>query len=202
MIANLRYALRLLGKSPGFTAVIIVTLALGIGANSAIFSLVNASLLRSLPLPEPDRLVHVSEQNSQWDDMSVSYPDFLDWHAAQDVFSALALFRTDGCKLKTADGVEQISIAYVTGDFFPAVGVHAAQGRDLTPPGSATSPASPASWDNPSCSRARPRPWPASFRRASDSIGARMSTCPWIPSPTSSSCGSARITTAPRASAA
>ncbi len=133
MLSDLKFALRQLGKSPGFTAVIILTLALGIGANSAIFSLVNASLLRALPLPESDRLVHVSEQNNQWDDMSVSYPDFLDWHAAQDVFSALALYRTDGCKLKTADNVEQVGIAYVTGDFFPAVGVRAAQGRDLTP---------------------------------------------------------------------
>jgi putative ABC transport system permease protein len=124
---DLKYALRLLGKSPGFTAVVVLTLALGIGANTAIFSIVNATFLRSLPYPEPDRLVHLSETG----DMNVSYPNFEDWCAGQDVFSALALYRTDGCKLKTPDNAEQIAIAQVSADFFPAVGLHAAQGRDL-----------------------------------------------------------------------
>ena len=119
---------RLLAKSPGFTAVVVLTLALGIGANTAIFSIVNTTFLRALPYPEPDRLVHLSETG----DRNVSYPNFEDWCAGQDVFSALAIYRTDGCKLRTPDSAEQISIAQVSADFFPAVGVHAAQGRDLT----------------------------------------------------------------------
>jgi predicted permease len=127
MTANLRYAFRLLAKSPGFTAIVMLTLALGIGANTAIFSLVNTTFLRALPYPEPDRLVHLSESG----DMSVSYPNFEDWCAGQDVFSALAIYRTEGCKLKTPDSAEQITIAQVSADFFPAVGVHAALGRDL-----------------------------------------------------------------------
>lgn len=125
---DLRFAFRLLAKSPGFTAIVVLTLALGIGANTAIFSLINTTFLRALPYPESDRLVHLSESG----DMSVSYPNFEDWCAGQDVFSALAIYRTDGRKLKTPDSAEQVTIAQVSADFFPAVGVHAAQGRDLT----------------------------------------------------------------------
>ncbi len=133
MIADLRFALRQTAKSPGFTSVVILTLALGIGANTAIFSIVNTTFLHPLPYPEPDRLVHLSERNEQWHDMDVSYPNFLDWHASQNVFSALAIYRSEGRKLKTPAGVEQVRIEQVSGDFFPAVGVHAAQGRDLQP---------------------------------------------------------------------
>ena len=124
---NLKYALRLLAKSPGFTAVVVLTLALGIGANTAICSIVNATFLRVLPYPEADQLVHLSESG----DRSISYPNFEDWCAGQSVFRALALYRTDGCKLQTPDNAEQITIAQVSADFFAAVGVHAAQGRDL-----------------------------------------------------------------------
>ena len=130
---NLRFALRLLGKSPGFTALVILTLALGIGANTAIFSLVNATCLRALPYPDADRLVHVSERSSQYADMSVSYPNFTDWRAAQDAFSGLAIYRTEGAKLRTAQSAEQITVADVSQDFFAVLGVHAASGRDLRP---------------------------------------------------------------------
>jgi predicted permease len=130
---NLRLALRLLGKSPGFTALVVFTLALGIGANTAIFSLVNNTCLRALPYPEADRLVHVSEHSSQYSDMSVSYPNFVDWRASQDTFSGLAIYRTEGAKLRTADTAEQIAVAEVSQDFFAVLGVHAAFGRDLRP---------------------------------------------------------------------
>ncbi|HVU22991.1 MAG TPA: ABC transporter permease [Opitutus sp.] len=129
---NFRLALRLLGKSPGFPALVILTLALGIGANTAIFSLVRNTCLRALPYPQADRLVHVTEVSGQYSDMSVSYPDFLDWRAGADAFSGLAIYRTDGAKLKTPDSAEQISIAQVSQDFFPVLGLHAAIGRDLT----------------------------------------------------------------------
>jgi len=131
-MSDLHLAFRQFAKSPAFTAIIVLTLALGIGANTAIFSLVNTTFLRTLPYPEPDRLVHVSEANDQWNDMSVSYPNFLDWRASQDVFTALAIYRTDSRKLKTPEGAEQVGIAQVSTDFFAAVGVHAALGRDLT----------------------------------------------------------------------
>jgi len=130
---NLRFAFRLLAKSPGFTAIVVFTLAIGIGANTAIFSLINKTFLSALPLPEPDRLVHVSERNSQWDDMSVSYPNFLDWHAQQDSFSGLAIYHPEPAKLKTPAGGELVSTLLVSGDFFAVLGTRVNQGRALSP---------------------------------------------------------------------
>ncbi|HWA26977.1 MAG TPA: ABC transporter permease [Lacunisphaera sp.] len=133
MLSDLRLAFRQFTKAPLFTLVVVLTLALGIGANTAIFSIVNTTFLRALPYAEPDRLMSVSESNRQWENMSVSYPNFLDWQAGQDVFSSLALFRTDGTKLMTPDGAERVHVAYVTGEFFPVLGLHCALGRDLEP---------------------------------------------------------------------
>jgi hypothetical protein len=110
---ELRLAVRLLGKSPGFTTLVILTLALGIGANTAIFSLVSQTSLRALPYPDADRLVHVTEHSSQFSDMSVSYPNFLDWRAGQDAFNGLAIYRTSGAK-KTRETAEQITLAQVS----------------------------------------------------------------------------------------
>ncbi len=128
---HLRLALRLLGKSPGFTALVVLTLALGIGANTAIFNLVNNTVLRALPYPDADRLVHVSERSAQHSDMSVSYPNFLDWRAGQEAFSGLAIYRTAGAKLKTPHAAEQITIVQASQDFFPVLGVRPHLGRDL-----------------------------------------------------------------------
>ena len=122
-----------MANSPGFTAMVMLTLALGIGANAAIFSLVNNITLRGLPYPDADRLVQVSERSAEFRTMSVSYPNFSDWRAAQDVFSGLAIFFTDGAKLKTANGAEQIQIARVSQDFFGVMGLHVVMGRDLLP---------------------------------------------------------------------
>lgn len=132
-MTSVRFALRQFAKSPGFTAMVVLTLALGLGANTAIFSLVNTTFLRALPYPEPDRIMHVAERTAKYSNASVSYPNFLDWRAAQDVFSAFAIYRTDGKKLKTADSAEQIQLAQVSADFFAVVGLHAAIGRDMTP---------------------------------------------------------------------
>lgn len=130
---NLRLSVRLLAKSPAFTALVVLTLALGIGANTAIFSLFNATLLRALPYPEPERIVHVSEQTEQYPDNNVTYPNFLDWRAGQDSFAALAIYRTDMAKLKTSEGTERATVAHVSQDFFAAIGARVAIGRDLQP---------------------------------------------------------------------
>jgi len=129
---DLRYAFRRLLASPGFTIVVILTLALGIGANTAVFSIVNATFLRPLPYADPEKLMLLSESGSQFGELGVSYPDFLDWHAQQDVFSGLALYHPDSAKLKTAASTELLSTCLVSGDFFPVLGLRAAQGRDLT----------------------------------------------------------------------
>ncbi|HEX2100502.1 MAG TPA: ABC transporter permease, partial [Candidatus Synoicihabitans sp.] len=132
-VNHLRLALRLLAKSPGFTALVMLTLALGIGANAAIFSVVRHTLLRALPYPQADRLVQVTERSSAIRAMSVSYPNFIDWRAAQDIFSSLAIFYTDGAKLKTTHAAEQVAIAHVSQDFFAVLGLRTALGRDLRP---------------------------------------------------------------------
>jgi len=130
---NVRLALRLVLKSPGFTALVILILALGIGANAAIFSLIDNTCLRALPYPAPDRLVSISETSTRYADMSVSYPNFLDWRSGQSAFSGLAIFRTDGGKLTTGDGAEQVTVVEVSQDFFSVLGAHATVGRDLRP---------------------------------------------------------------------
>ncbi len=131
MLQNLRFALRQFVKAPGFTTVVVLTLALGLGANTAIFSIVNATFLRELPFPEPERLVQVFESSPRWAKQSVSYPNFRDWQQAQTSFSHLAIFRTDSAKLETTAAVERISLGYVSADFFATLGVRAALGRDL-----------------------------------------------------------------------
>ena len=166
MIRDLRFALRQFAKAAGFTAVVVFTLALGIGANTTIFSIVNTTFLQALPYPESDRLMHVSESSQQWEDNSVSYPNFLDWQSAQDVFSSLAIYRTDGQKLATPAAVERVNVGYVSGDFFPAVGVHVSQGRDLTTADDATG-AAPVLWLSHAL-------WQRQFGGAADLIGTNV----------------------------
>src|SRR5579859_3154091 len=91
MLHDIRYAIRTLSKTPGFAAVAVVTLALGIGANSAIFSVVNTVLFHALPYPEADRLVRVQEKTASFGLMDISYPNFLDWAARNNVFESQAV---------------------------------------------------------------------------------------------------------------
>ena len=93
MLTDLRYAIRMLIKSPAFSIIAIVALALGIGANTAIFSVVNAVLLRPLPYPDPDKLILLRERMPIFESGSVSYPNYLDWRAMQRSFTDLALYR-------------------------------------------------------------------------------------------------------------
>jgi len=90
---DIRYGLRQLRKRPGFAAVAVITLALGIGANTAIFSVVNGVLLSPLPFPEPDRLVTLHENKPNFEGGSVSYPNFRDWQKDNHTFSSLAISR-------------------------------------------------------------------------------------------------------------
>ncbi len=163
MRSNLRFAFRQFRRAPGFTAVVVLTLALGLGANTAIFGIVNATFLRPLPYPEPDRLVRVHESSRQWPKQSVSYPNFRDWQQAQDVFTGLAIYRTGSAKLETPQGAERTTVGYVSADFFPLLGVRAALGRELTPADD-TEGATPAAWLGHQL-------WLRSFGGAGDVIG-------------------------------
>lgn len=131
---DLKFAFRQLRKSPGFTAIAIITLALGIGANAAIFSVVNAMLLRPLPYPEPDRLVLIRERTNIFDSGSVSLANYLDWRASQRGFTDLALFRRDDANLSAATSdveAERVGLARVTYNFLSVLGVPPELGRDF-----------------------------------------------------------------------
>jgi putative ABC transport system permease protein len=129
LIADLRYALRRLLKSPGFTLVAALALALGIGANTAIFSAVNAVLLRPLPYPDAGRLAFLSETSKDMDYMSVSLPNFRDWLDQNRVFEELGLVRGQGATLTGGDAPQRLEAYIVTSGYFRALGVPPLLGR-------------------------------------------------------------------------
>jgi putative ABC transport system permease protein len=134
MIADLRYAFRQLRKSPGFTFVAILTLALGIGANTAIFSVIYAVLLRPLPYPDSDRLVILTETDANQPQISVSFPDYLDWKRDQTTFDEIAISRRESFNLSGLKdrAPEQVSGAIVTANFFKVIGLQPQLGRVFT----------------------------------------------------------------------
>nr|MBA2242733.1 ABC transporter permease [Chthoniobacterales bacterium] len=135
MIIDLRYAIRMLLKSPSFTFIAIVALALGIGANTAIFSVLNAVLLRPLPYPEPDRLVLLRERTATFPSGSVSYPNYLDWRAGQRSFTDVALVRREPFNFAIPGGdaaPDRINGARVTANYLTLLGLKPLIGRDFT----------------------------------------------------------------------
>lgn len=129
LLNDLRYGLRMLRKNPGFTAVAIITLTLGIGANTAIFSVVSGVLLNPLPYPEPERLVTLYSKTPQFDGSSISYPNLLDWVRDNHSFSGIAGYRGDDLSLTGMGEPERVPDEMVSASFFPILGVKAALGR-------------------------------------------------------------------------
>jgi len=129
---DLRYGARMLTKNPGFTVIAVVTLALGIGANTAIFSVVNAVLLRPLPYDESDRLVILNEHTQQFGTMSVSWPDFVDWRAQQTVFDRIGIYNFGNYNLTGSGEPEQLQAAHASADLFVTLRAKAALGRTFT----------------------------------------------------------------------
>jgi putative ABC transport system permease protein len=130
-IQDLRFGVRMLVKQPGFTLIALLTLALGIGANTAIFSVVNAVMLRPLPYSEPDRLVQIWQTNpraNRWGDW-VSYPDFRDWRERNTVFEEIGACRTLAFNLTGPDSPESLAGAYVTASLFTILDVKPMLGR-------------------------------------------------------------------------
>jgi putative ABC transport system permease protein len=135
MFQDLRYGARMLLKKPGFTLIAIVTLALGIGANTAIFSVVNAALLRPLPYEVAERLVVLYETNPQQgrDDINVSYPNFADWRAQSQSFEQLAALLYGGMVLTGKDEPALLQVVAVSADFFAMLRVKPLRGRVFLP---------------------------------------------------------------------
>src|SRR5487761_244456 len=98
LLQDLRYGVRMLAKSPGFTAIAVLTLALGIGANTALFSVVNGVLLNPLPYPQPNQLVALYSRTTQFSQSSISYPNFLDWQRDNRSFALLGAYRGDALR--------------------------------------------------------------------------------------------------------
>src|SRR5437016_2533151 len=131
---HLRFAFRQLIKNPGFAAVAIMTLALGIGANTAIFSIVNAVLLRPLPYPDADRIMVLNESSGPGQDYSVALPDYFDWQHDNTIFEHLAATHKESRNLSGIPGrePERISCASVTRNFFNIVGLPPEIGRTFS----------------------------------------------------------------------
>src|SRR5258708_18666437 len=137
---NLRYAFRVLGKQPLFTAIVVLTFALGIGANTAVFSVVNAVLLRPLPFHNPQNLVALGEFDTRekadpgTDIESISYLDYVDWRAQTSVFERVAVYTNQSVSTLT-DGNEALHVQgeAVSADLFPLLGVQPMLGRTFLP---------------------------------------------------------------------
>jgi predicted permease len=131
--SDLRFGLRVLLRSPGFTLIAIATLALGIGADTALFSLVNGILLKPLRFPQADRLVTLYQHKPQFEYGSISYPNFLDWQRDNQTFQSVAAYRPDDFSLNGLGETQRVDGVMVSANFFPTLGVRPVMGRDFDP---------------------------------------------------------------------
>lgn len=135
MFQDLRFGARMLLKKPGFTAVVIFTLALGIGLNTAIFSVINSVLLQPLPYPEAERLVRLEERELEegGGGVNLSFPNFADWQARSQTVEKMAALSAMNMHLSGADEPERLAAAAVTADYFATLGLAPLQGRAFLP---------------------------------------------------------------------
>jgi len=133
LVQDVRYALRQLGKARGFTVVAVLTLALGIGANTAIFSVVNGVLLNPLPFPNSGRIVSLFQERPDFSRDSISYPNFLDWQRENRAFETIAAYRWADGSITGSGPAEQVDARHVSATFFPILGVKTILGRNFSP---------------------------------------------------------------------
>src|SRR5918996_1206054 len=133
MIQDLIYALRWLRKNPGFTALSVLMLAVGIGVNTAMFSVINEVLLTPLPYPEADRLVWMNESGPEIANRWVSHANFIDWRERNRVFESMSTFRGWFMNITGGDQPENINARMVTSDYFKVMRASPFMGRDFTP---------------------------------------------------------------------
>lgn len=129
---DLRFAFRVLVKSPAFSIIAILTLALGIGANTAIFSVVNGVLLNPLPFPHPEQIVSMFEAIPNFDNGSISYPNFVDWRRMNRTFASMAVYRSTGFSLSGNGEPERLRGEMVSAGFFEILGVNPVLGRTFS----------------------------------------------------------------------
>ncbi|MGA9770726.1 MAG: ABC transporter permease [Blastocatellia bacterium] len=133
LFQDIRYGIRVLLKGRAVTAIAVLALTLGIGANTAIFSVINAVLIKPLPYPQPDRIVRIHEKSAQFDQMSISYPNFLDWQKQNQLFEAMSVFRYQGFNVTGAQGPERLQGRIISASFFSVLGVQPVIGRGILP---------------------------------------------------------------------
>ncbi len=128
---DIRFAGRMLAKNPGFTAIAVLTLALGIGANTALFSVVSGVVLNPLPFPNPQQLLAVYSKTQQFEHASLAYPNFLDWERMNQSFSLIAAYRQTDYSFTGAGEPERLNGAMISADFFSLLGVQPVLGRSF-----------------------------------------------------------------------
>jgi hypothetical protein len=129
---DIRYGARMLLKNPGVTIIVIVALAVGIGANTAIFSVVNSVLLRPLPYEESERLIFLNEKSPAQEGMSISYPNFIDWRNQNQTFEKMGVWNRANYNLTGSGQPERVVTGQVSADLFAVLRVNAAYGRVFT----------------------------------------------------------------------
>ena len=129
---DLRYGVRMLAKAPVFSFIAILTLALGIGANTAIFSVFNGVLLKPLPFHDPDQLVSLFEKIPNFDNGSISYPNFKDWRRMNRTFADIAVYRSTGFNLSGNGEPERMHGEMISASFFRILGVNPLLGRNFS----------------------------------------------------------------------
>ncbi len=133
LLQDLRYAIRQSLKAPGLTAIVVMTIALGVGANTALFSVVNGVLLNPLPYPQPEQLVALRESKANFEFGSIPYPNFRDWRKDNRTFSSMAVWRNSAFSLTGKGEAEQVSGQFISSDFFSIFGVKPLMGRAIAP---------------------------------------------------------------------
>ena len=131
-VQDIRFGARMLVKNPGFTVIAVLTLALGIGGNTALFSIVNGVLLNPLPFPHADQLVALHESKPNFARGSISYPNFLDWRRQNHSFSSMAVARGYVFSLTGRGDAEQVVSEFISPDFLPVLEIHPLMGRTFT----------------------------------------------------------------------
>jgi predicted permease len=133
LLQDVRYGIRMLVKNPGYALIAVLTLALGIGANTALFSVVNGVILNPLPFPQPDQLVMLYENSVAFEKLSISYPNLKDWQHSNSTFAEIAGYRSDDFSVTGSGETERVRVGMVSAEFFPILGVQPSLGHLFGP---------------------------------------------------------------------